>query len=251
MNKFFVDVGESIFLVSRWIFWDIYLLNFHFGHYYNGYGIITFERTQFNTIEEHDQYIEIMIQNLCHKLKPGDEVWNLGDFGSLTKLYTTDWIKATGAKTYFLYGNHDRKSDLPQFEHYFDQVFLYPVYLSQKLVVSHYPVGVFPDTINIHGHLHGAELSPLNYINASIHVINYQPISEKNLDSKFAQLPKFSRRFMYEPFASWYKFTQPKEDIIMTPDGIIDLSASRLFQEINTDRILLERLGYKKGDFND
>ena len=232
-----------------------FISDFHFGHYSGGRGIITFERTQFNTIEEHDQHVEAMIRALCCKLKPGDEVWNLGDFGCLNNLYTVDWIKETGAKAYFLYANHDRHSDLSQFEHYFDQVFLYPTYLSQKLVVSHYPVGVFPDTINIHGHLHGAELFPINYVNASIHVINYQPLSEKSLDSKFAQLPKFSRRFMYEPFAAWYQFTQPKEDVIMTPDGVIDLSASRLLQKLNTDRRILEGLGYQpyhgEGNFND
>ena len=227
-----------------------FISDLHFGHYYNGKGIITFERTQFKTIEEHDIYIENIIKELCHKLKPDDEVWNLGDFGSLTKLYTVDWIKATGAKAYFLYGNHDRQSDLSQFEHYFDQVFLYPIFLSQKLVISHYPVAVFPDTINIHGHLHSAKLYPINYVNASIHVANYHPISERNLDNRFAQLPKFTRRFMYEPFAPWYQFTQPKEDIVMDPNGVIDLSASRLFQKLNTDQVLLKSL-YRKESFND
>lgn len=221
-----------------------FISDLHFGHYYNGKGIITFERTQFKTIEEHDNYVANMIKELCHKLKPNDEVWNLGDFGSLTKLYTVDWIKATGAKAYFLYGNHDRQSDLSQFEHYFDQVFLYPIFLSQKLVISHYPVAVFPDTINIHGHLHSAKLYPINYVNASIHVANYHPISERNLDNKFAQLPKFTRRFMYEPFASWYQFIQPKEDIVMDPNGVIDLSASRLFQKLNIDHRIQEKNSY-------
>lgn len=221
-----------------------FISDLHFGHYYNGKGIITFERTQFKTIEEHDNYVENMIKELCYKLKPNDEVWNLGDFGSLTKLYTVDWIKATGAKAYFLYGNHDRQSDLSQFEHYFDQVFLYPIFLSQKLVISHYPVAVFPDTINIHGHLHSAKLYPINYVNASIHVANYHPISERNLDNRFAQLPKFTRRFMYEPFASWYQFTQPKEDIVMDPNGVIDLSASRLFQKLNIDHRIQEKNSY-------
>lgn len=221
-----------------------FISDLHFGHYYNGRGIITFERTQFKTIEEHDNYIENIIKELCDKLKPNDEVWNLGDFGSLTKLYTVNWIKATGAKAYFLYGNHDRQSDLSQFEHYFDQVFLYPIFLSQKLVISHYPVAVFPDTINIHGHLHSAKLYPINYVNASIHVANYHPISERNLDNRFAQLPKFTRRFMYEPFASWYQFTQLKEDIVMDPNGVIDLSASRLFQKLNIDHRIQEKNSY-------
>ena len=227
-----------------------FISDLHFGHYYNGRGIITFERTQFKTIEEHDNYIENMINELCHKLKPNDEVWNLGDFGSLTKLYTVDWIKATGAKAYCLYGNHDRQSDLSQFEHYFDQVFLYPIFLSQKLVISHYPVAVFPDTINICGHLHGAKLQDINHVCASIHVANYQPITDRNLDAIFSKLPKFTRRFLYEPWANDYQFTQPKEDIVMDPNGVIDLSASRLLQKLNTDQILLKSL-YGKENYND
>lgn len=213
-----------------------FISDLHFGHYYNGRGIITFERTQFKTIEEHDNYIENIIKELCDKLKPNDEVWNLGDFGSLTKLYTVDWIKATGAKAYFLYGNHDRQSDLSQFEHYFDQVFLYPIFLSQKLVISHYPVAVFPDTINICGHLHGAKLQDINHVCASIHVANYQPITDRNLDAIFSKLPKFTRRFLYEPWANDYQFIQPKEDVIADLDGNIDLSASRLLQRLNIEK---------------
>ena len=213
-----------------------FISDLHFGHYYNGKGIITFERTQFKTIEEHDNYVENMIKELCHKLKPNDEVWNLGDFGSLTKLYTVDWIKATGAKAYFLYGNHDRQSDLSQFEHYFDQVFLYPIFLSQKLVISHYPVAVWPDTINVCGHLHGAKLQTSNYICASIHVANYQPISDNHINTVFSKLPKFTRHFLYEPWANDYKFIQPKEDVIADPNGNIDLSASRLLQRLNIEK---------------
>lgn len=78
-----------------------FVSDFHFGHYYNGRGIITFERTQFNTIEEHDLHIEAMIRTLCRKLKPGDEVWNLGDFGCLNNLYTVDWIKRLEQKPIF------------------------------------------------------------------------------------------------------------------------------------------------------
>lgn len=232
-----------------------FISDLHFGHYYNGRGIITFERTQFNTIKEHDCFVCDMLRALCQKLKPGDEVWNLGDFGNPEYLYTTDWISATGAKAYFVYGNHDLQCNLKDFEFWFDQVFLYPTFISQKLVVSHYPVAVFPDTINVHGHLHGAKLYPINYVNASIHVANYHPISDKSLSSIYNKLPKFTRRFMYEPFASWYQFTQSKEDVIMDPNGVIDLSASRLLQKINTDRRIQEKDSYQpyhgEGSFND
>jgi calcineurin-like phosphoesterase family protein len=232
-----------------------FISDLHFGHDYNGRGIITFERTNFKSIEEHDGYLRTMISNLCRKLKPSDEVWNLGDFGCLDQLDTVDWIKETGAKAYFIYGNHDQKNDLPQFEKYFDQVFLYPIFLSQKLVVSHFPVAVYPDSINICGHLHGAKLRDINHVCASVHVANYHPITDKSLDTIFSKLPKFTRRFLYEPWANDYQFIQPKEDVIMDPNGVIDLSASRLLQKLNTDRRIQEMNSYQpyhgEGNFND
>ena len=224
-----------------------FISDLHFGHYWNGRGIINFERTQFKTIEEHDGYIEAVISKLCRKLKPGDEVWNLGDFGNLESEYleTVNWIKDTGAKAYFVYGNHDAQSDLFQFEKYFDQVFLYPVYLSQKLVVSHYPVAVWYDSINVCGHLHSAKLQTSNYICASIHVANYQPITDNHINTVFSKLSKFTRRFLYEPWANDYNFIQPKEDVIMDPNGNIDLSASRLLQRINTEKRKLNNDSYQ------
>lgn len=232
-----------------------FISDLHFGHYWNGRGIINFERTQFNSIEEHDDYIEAVISKLCRKLKPGDEVWNLGDFGSLGHLNIANWIIRTGAKAYFIYGNHDKQSDLSYFEKYFSQVFLYPVYLSQKLVVSHYPVAVYPDSVNVCGHLHGAKLQDVNHVCASIHVANYQPITDKSLETVFSKLPKFTRRFLYEPWANDYQFIQAKEDVIMDLNGNIDLSASRLLQKLNTDRRVQKNNSYqpyhREGSFND
>ena len=208
-----------------------FISDLHMGHL----SVINFERTDFSNIEDHDNYIANFINNLAKKLKPGDEVWNLGDYGSIDYLYLTDWIRQAGAKAYYVYGNHDQQSNLPQFEKYFDQVFLYPIFLSQKLVVSHFPVAVYPDTINVHGHLHGSELSDLNHVNASIHVAHYRPITDHNLSSIYSELPKFTRRFLYEPWAADHRFTQPKDDVIMDPNGNIDLSASRLWQKLNME----------------
>lgn len=213
----------------------------HIGHA----NVINFERTHFSTIEEHDTYIGHVFNNLAKKIakaKGENEVWILGDWGRLDYLYFVDWLNQAGAKTYFVYGNHDSKNDLSIFESHFDKVYLYPVYLSQKLVVSHFPVAVYPDTINIHGHLHGAKLKDINHICASIHVAHYCPISDRDLDSTYPRLPKFTRRFLYEPWAADHQFTQPKEDVIMDPNGNIDLSASRFLQRFNTDYILLKNL---------
>ena len=218
-------------------------------------NVINFERTQFTTIEEYNKCIVNFFNQLVKKLKPSDEVWNLGDFGSLDYLYLSDMIRDTGAKSIFLYGNHDEQANLSLFQQHFDEVYLYPVYLSQKLVVSHFPVAVYDDTINIHGHTHGSRLKDLNHVCASIHVANYQPITDKNLDSIYSRLPRFTRRFLYEPWANDYQFTQRKEDVVMDPNGNIDLSASRLLQKLNTERRIQENNSYQpyhgEGKFND
>lgn len=229
----------------------------HFNHWNDQtqQGIISFERTNFSSIGEHDMAIVNMIHKLCKKLKPNDEVWNLGDFGSLKFLFISNLIRETGAKSYFVYGNHDKLENLEIFERYFDQVYRYPIYLSQKLVVSHFPVAVYPDSINIHGHTHNAKLQDINHICASIHVAKYQPITDKYLDSCFSKIPKFTRRFLYEPWASDYQFIAPKEDVVMNPDGIIDLSASRLMQKLNIEKCIKNNNEYQpyhgEGDFSD
>ena len=210
----------------------------HYGHYdtVQKRGIITFERTQFQTIEEHDAAIDQMIKDLAKKIKPGDEFWHLGDFGDLSHIYTFQLLVNAGAECHYILGNHDHQEDIPTFEIGFHYIHKYPVYVSQKLLFSHEPQAVWESQVNVHGHLHGSILNDPRYINASVHVANYKPVTDKCINTRYAKLPKYTMRFLYEPYAEMYKFTQPKEDVIMDKNGRIDLSASRLFQRINTEK---------------
>ena len=116
----------------------------HFGDYdlHTKRGVITFERTQFNDIYEHDNFVQNMILNIAKKIKPGDEFWHLGDFGKLDNLAIIEAINSAGGISHFILGNHDAAADISKFEKYFQYVHQYPVYLSKKLVLSHEPVGV-------------------------------------------------------------------------------------------------------------
>lgn len=204
----------------------------HFGHYSESTnrGIITFERTQFDTIQEHDSWVREMFIQLAGKAKPRDEVWVLGDWGDTNALWVMDLFNC---KTFFVYGNHDAAADLEKFKIHFDEVYQYPVYLSNKLVVSHIPVAVFEDQINVHGHLHGVVLDSPNYICCSVHVADYRPITDQHINGQFAKLPKYNRRFLWEPFAHMMKFTQERADVIKDKNGRIDLAASRVLQKLN------------------
>lgn len=206
-----------------------FVSDFHFNHN----NIILFERTQFSTIEEHDNFLISKITEWAERIPAGSTLYNLGDFGSTDFLWTTDILRNAGIKCVFIYGNHDSVSDLEKFEAYFDEVYQYPIFLSNKLVISHYPVAVYDDTMCIHGHLHGSILDKDNYMTCSINDIGYMPISEKHIQSRFSKLPKFNRRFLWEPFAGLMKFKEKRDDVVMDKDGRIDLAASRALQKIN------------------
>ena len=202
--------------------------DWHFGHE----SIVNFERTQFNRVVDHDSYVIDTLGNWSESWAPGSTLWFLGDFGNLDYLWVFDMFTRNGITVNFILGNHDKVEDIPKIAMYCDNVYEYPVFLSQKLVVSHYPVAVYGDSINIHGHLHGAKLYDQNHVNASIHVAKYKPITSKNLSAIYSQLPKFNRRFLYEPYAADHQFMQPKDDVVMDKDGRIDLSASRLLMNL-------------------
>lgn len=208
-------------------------------------GIITFERWNFETIQEHDNFIADMVREWSEKWTPGSTLYYLGDFGDIAYLWLFDILRDAGHKVIFLYGNHDKDDDYDAIAAHVDEVYKYPVYLSNKLVVSHEPVGVWKDTVNVSGHLHGAILDSPNYINASLHVANYKPVSMKEVNSHFSKLPKYNRRFLYEPFANMLKFTQAKEDVIMDKDGRVDLSASRLLQKLNAEKRVVNNEPYR------
>lgn len=199
-----------------------FLSDLHFGHK----NIIEFERHQFATIQEHDEYLMKMLNNLAGKVKDTDEVYVLGDWGDTGYLYLMDMFSC---KTIFLYGNHDYEDDYSKFEQYFDEVHKYPFFISKKIVLSHEPVAVYDDTVNVHGHLHGSVLQDDNHYCVSVHVIQYKPVSDRAVLNRFSKLPKYTRRFLWEPYADKYRFTQPKDEVIKDKRGNIDLSATRAY----------------------
>lgn len=221
--------------------------DFHFNHWdeKNERGIITFERTQFKTIQEHDNYLIDLIKSWANKWASGSTLYYLGDFGNIDYLPVFNFLRRYCIKVVFIAGNHDAAKDYDKIKEYVDEFYEYPIYLSDKLVVSHYPVAVYENQINVHGHTHGAKLVDDNHIAASIHVAKYIPISEDNINGTFGKIPQFNTRFLYEPWAADYQFTQPKEDVIMDKDGRIDLSASRVMQKLATDRRKVESDPYQ------
>ena len=96
----------------------------------------------------------------------------LGDVGSSD--YAAQ-IKA-GHKVLLL-GNHDRRKD---YKDIFDEIYEGPLFISEKILLSHEPVYGLPWCLNIHGHDHNG-IEPYaegcKHLNLAANVCGYTPVS--------------------------------------------------------------------------
>lgn len=214
--------------------------DWHFNHSNdkNTGGILKFERgNKFTTIQEHDRYIVELIRKWIKKLGKDDVFYFLGDFGRPTDetfQELKDIFQKSHCHTVAIRGNHDHEAETEQLKELFDEVHDYPIYISDRIILSHRPhVEMDTSVLNVSGHLHGSTLSLPNYMCASIHVNGYKPITSQQVQGKLGSLPKRDIRFLWEWFAPYYKFIQKKEDCIYDKDGNIDLAASRMMQRLN------------------
>lgn len=184
-------------------------------------NIINFERKQFKTIDEHDTFIKYIIQS---NVKPNDTLYLLGDVGEMSDKNIEFW-KSLPCKTILIRGNHDtQKGKLLKA---FDVVSDVPIFYKKRILLSHEPLPVTNETINVHGHLHGSHLNMNSYINLSIHVADYKIWTEKDLEKRLAIQPKISQHFMFEWYAKNYEFHNKKDDVAFDIFGNIDLEKSR------------------------
>lgn len=210
-----------------------FISDFHFGD-----ESYKWERTQFKSEEEHTTNLLNKIGEWANKLNKdaSNEIWILGDWGDINFLWAMD---AFECKKVFVYGNHDKQVDLETFELYFDEVYEYPQFLSQKLVVSHYPVAVWDECVNVHGHLHKCEIVPPNYISCSVDDRGYKLVTEKEIANAFSRAPKFTAKFLWEPWADLPQrnLNLDRSDIVFNPaTGIIDIAASRCKKSFDTSK---------------
>ena len=97
----------------------------------------------------------------------------LGDVGNVK--YVAQ-IKAK--KKILLLGNHD--SGASTYKEYFDEVYTGPLFISDKILLSHEPVYGLPWCINIHGHDHNnieKYMEGCKHINLAANVCGYKPVN--------------------------------------------------------------------------
>ena len=134
---------------------------------------------------------EEIIKKWNAKVKKEDKVFHLGDviMGKNAKENLKQIIPRLNGRIILIKGNHDHFSNETYLEAGFSEVYNYPIVYRDFYILSHEPV-FLNDSMpyaNIHGHVHQNSLGFKNYLNASIEVLNYEPILFDELIKKLEE----------------------------------------------------------------
>jgi calcineurin-like phosphoesterase family protein len=128
----------------------------HIGHK----NIIKFTGRPFASIEDMNEHI---IKWFWENVKPGDTVYNLGDFIFGRQEYATSFLDRLPKFNHrFIYGNHDKviEDNESHFRKYFTiNDILYKSINGHKIMMCHYPMRGWRSSgrgsYMVHGHEHG------------------------------------------------------------------------------------------------
>lgn len=160
--------------VTIWLISDT-----HFGHY----NIVEYcqrvsprQGVLWHTAEEMD---EELVERWNAVVRPSDHVWHLGDVAMRRPALKV--VERLHGHKRLVWGNHDIFDYKSYAEVGFKKMAGVRVFSAHnpRLICTHIPI--HPDSlgrhINIHGHTHNKPPFGPQYVNVSVEVINYQPIS--------------------------------------------------------------------------
>lgn len=225
-----------------WFISDLHFNDEHIDGFGRVRGVRLIERTQFKSMAEHDEYIMNALESFAAKHR-GETLFILGDFGDVSYLdFILSLRREYDMEIIFLYGNHDRQDNLALYQQAFDEVYLHPFYIAPRILLSHEPQFPCPEGIlNIHGHLHTADIGSPQFINASIHMANYNPVGYKTISKRFAKISKPDYKFLREPYVRHMVYSKARPDVIVNKGGIINYEATvELYNKNNDKQIALK-----------
>ena len=112
---------------------------------------------------------EEQIKRINDVCKKSDTLVHLGDVGDPKYV---PMIKAR--KKILILGNHDAKG---KYKNLFDEVYDGPLFIADKILLSHEPIYDLDFCLNIHGHDHGGPHEYPSHINLAANVCDYTPIN--------------------------------------------------------------------------
>lgn len=113
------------------------------------------------------------IKKIKSKVHKGDTLIHLGDVGN------PEWLKQIKAYKVLIMGNHDET--VTKFKPYFDEIYQGPLFIAEKILLSHEPFEGLMCCINIHGHDHSGGVHGWYSINIASNVVGYDVINLKDI----------------------------------------------------------------------
>lgn len=163
-------------------------------------NIIDYCNRPFKSIDEQ---IEAIVNNWNKVVSSSDTTFILGDIDLLRPRSSKERmnkvssiIQSLNGIKYLIKGNHDELPDEWYLDNGISWVSKYPIIYEEWYILSHYPLFVNEKLpyINIHGHVHNTQHRPecaivckSKYVNVSIEVIDYTPISFEKIRSYVEQ----------------------------------------------------------------
>ena len=162
-----------------------FISDLHLGHE----NIIKYCSRPFVNVNEMN---EALIENWNKCVNRNDKIFVLGDFALSNREDIVKWGRALRGNKVLILGNHDRASRKTYYEAGFSEVIKYPILWNGYHLLSHSPIELSKDLINIYGHVHNMGETTDTKACVSVEMIDYKPISfidlYKLLQSKDVQL---------------------------------------------------------------
>ena len=157
-----------------------------FDHWYRGGQIYLYSDPHF--ADEEMKYLrknyigdDEQVKRINSKVGKNDTLIILGDIGDV------EYVKRLRGYKVLIKGNHDagasnyrRVVSESKDNHLFDEVYEGPLFINEKIILSHEPMLV-PFALNIHGHDHSGWTMSLHQINVCAEHIAYTPVSLKQI----------------------------------------------------------------------
>lgn len=176
---------------------QFFISDHHFWHP----NIIVFTRANgekirpFGTLHEMHEHIISKHNDVVGK----DDVCFFGGDVSFRDNFH-DLLARMNGRKYLIMGNHDKFSARSYLQSFVDVM---AVKKFNKFILSHYPIreGQLGKKCNVHGHTHEKSIPDPRYINISVEVLDYTPISIQEIEDRI-DATRNSRQEQPPPVAS-------------------------------------------------
>lgn len=146
----------------------------HFGHL----NVIKYDNRPFSSIEEMD---EALIQNWNSVVTNKDIVYLLGDVSFHKPIDTINILNRLNGHIHLIKGNHDNKNRLPLERFMSVNDLLEVSFMTEKIVLCHFPLRswnkMHHGTWHLHGHCHGSIKAIGRSLDVGTSCNDYRPIS--------------------------------------------------------------------------